>query len=283
MGMAKSKIGYVNDEYGNDSAGRGTPSRIPIYGWNPGGFGCSGGCQCCWARKLAARTDVARCPDCKAFRVHMHPKRLDWPAKTKKPGVVLVNFTCDTWDPTRKISQSDAMLTAAGHAPQHTYVWLTQNPEALRTHVAHYLTDREANWYFGVTIRTQAEAKEGLPVFLDMPGNLWISAEPLWEAVDFGFWWDAKSTKVRMTCTDIKGIIVGHDKRKKDPSTKSLDHIRSVVDQCKAAGVNCYVKQIHHNGKFLRASHPNEYALYPADLKQRDLPWDGAIKEGKDG
>jgi len=48
MGMTKSKIGYVND-------------KVPwYYGWNPGGFGCSGGCEGCWPHSCYGNRDGPR-------------------------------------------------------------------------------------------------------------------------------------------------------------------------------------------------------------------------------
>ncbi len=313
--MTKSKIGYTNDKV------------TWYYGWNPGGMGCSGGCECCWARKLAKRM---ACPICEAFGVHIHGERQAWPSSAKKAGVVLVNFTCDTWDKKRPAWEIRHMYDGARLGPQHTYVWLTQQPKRLRREAPGYAAP---NWYFGLTIRTQAEADERLPVFLDMPGNKWISYEPAWEAVDFGLWksdcdccerrssrWIRLHGRVRADvpkegyvaragiyraesnrhgalsvqtqggllgikpreyeCLAApKGIIVGHDNRRGAPGTDTLDNIRSVVRQCKAAGVPVYVKQIFLDhpewgeSLFLRASKPEEYALYPPDLQHRDLPW----------
>lgn len=291
MGMAKSRIGYTND-------------KVPwYYNFNPSGFGCSGGCEGCWARKLGKRMS---CPDCKAFKVHIHPERLDWPAKTKKPGVVLVNFTCDTFDPARSRSQISQICSAMASAPQHQYVMLTQQAQVAQVEFGGdaFPAGWPENWHLGLTIRNQAEAIERLGPFLQIPGKLWLSLEPLWKPA----WlhqaltpermeqWPADTnadalvvsenypsiytrTKVIKEAPRIKGVIVGHDNRRGAPGTDTLIHIRSVVEQCKAAGVACYVKQIwYHKPEwdelfFLRASHPDEYALYPADLKHRDLPW----------
>lgn len=304
MGMSRSGIGYVNDIFGNDS-----PGKIPIYGWAPGGMGCSGGCECCWARKLAKRM-VGKCDRCARFEVHLHPERLGWPAKTRKPGVVLVNFTCDTLDEHRPGIDIISILYEAHRAPQHTYAWLTQNPHVVirgprpeRPDVPTYATNigQHKNWYLGLTIRTQAEADEKLPVFLKIPGKLWLSLEPLWEGIDlrgdktldkcpWAEWRKGYGGQNWYKRDNFKGVILGHDNRKGAPGTDTLDHIRSVVEQCKAAGVPVYVKQIwkpynilapiatHIAGqrevwKLLRASKPAEYALYPPDLKHRELPW----------
>jgi protein gp37 len=128
--MPKSNIGY---------RGLGADGK-PVewyYGWNPGGFGCSGGCDGCWSKAMTARfqnrpTETAVCEQCRRFEVHLHPERLGLPAATKKPGVVLVNFTCDTFDPSRAELEVRQIGKAALAAPWHNYVWLTRNAVRLR-------------------------------------------------------------------------------------------------------------------------------------------------------
>ena len=90
--MGWSKIRYTND-------------KVPKYRtWNPGGFGCSG-CSLkgdgCWAEGMSKRLGKTACKACRDFVPHLHPERLSQPAETKTPGVVLVNFTCDTFDNSR--------------------------------------------------------------------------------------------------------------------------------------------------------------------------------------
>ena len=324
--LKPSRIGYTNEQ-------------VPWhYGWNPGGYGCSNNCPRCWARRQGRRMK-GRCDDCAEFRVHSHPERLCEPANTKKPGVVLCNFTCDTFDRQRPDEQIGAVLGAADCAPQHTYVWLTQQAGRVAAFLAGRLLVREypQNWYLGLTLRTQAEADEKWPVFSQIPGNLWISYEPAWSGIELRKWVggpgndglsdDPQGHCWRCGCewgdddhecpegfqNGLCGVICGHDNRKGAPGTDTLDHIRSVVRQCEAAGVNVFVKQIwilkcrrcgtihderqsfpsdkgwpaehrENDGchacmgaplrwKLLRASHPDEYALYPADLRRRELPW----------
>lgn len=308
--MSKSKIGYTNE-------------NVPwIYAWNPGGFGCSMGCDGCWSKALAARTN--HCPKCKAFEVHLHEERLCEPANTKKPGVVLVNFTCDGNDARRPWVHRTQIFDAMVAAPEHVYVLLTKNATQMardansgsqHARLAGYI-------YRGLTLRTPAEADAKLGTFLEIPGNLWLSLEPLQGGIEIGFSpvtyaYDdpvtgrthryTKATGCAGEYEDVddwmrsmKGCIVGHDNRRGAPGTDTLDHIRSVVEQCRGAGVPVYVKQLwmwycstcelvyeRRGGiyceygqphrplrpKLLRASHPDEYKLFPSDLKHTELPW----------
>lgn len=253
--LGRSKIGYT---------GIGVDGR-PVdwyYGWNPGGFGCSGGCEGCWSRRMCKRM---KCEQCQRFEVHLHEERLCQPANTKTPGVVLVNFTCDTFDGERSSGEIDEMLDAAVAAPQHIYVWLTKD-ESLDIIDSDFFATK-ANWYMGLTIRNQAEADEKLDTFLQIPGNLWLSLEPLHGPVFRRILPDA------FLPDSLQGIVIGHDNRRGSPGTETLKHIRHCVAEARALGVNIFVKQIWHEGRLLRASHRKDFELFPDDLRLNTLPW----------
>ncbi len=169
--MGTSNIGYVGED------------GIRPYGWNPGGFGCSAGCPGCWAREFAER-GMSKCEKCRRFEVHLHDERLRQPEGTARPGVVLVDFTCDTFDKERPDADVRAILSAAARANRHIYVWLTKQPDRMGKSIGrldaefHPFTLCRDNWHLGLTIRHQQDADEKLPVFLEIPGNLWISYEP---------------------------------------------------------------------------------------------------------
>lgn len=123
------------------------------------------------------------------------------------------------------------------------------------------------NIYHGLTIRTQAEADQKLAVFLQIPGKLWLSLEPLWGDVALcdpriGAWIPSYGDRV-------KGVIVGHDNRRGAPGTDTLRHVRSVVKQCRAGGIPVYVKQLWIDGNSFR----RDPAEFPPNLRIRDLPW----------
>ncbi len=307
--MGKSKIRYTND-------------KVPwYYSFNPGGFGCSG-CPLkgngCWSEGVSRRLGKTACPQCKAFVPHLHDERLPQPGNTKKPGVVLVNFTCDTFDNARRVPDDSVsslaradvsrMLSAARDAPWHTYVWLTKQPQNVAPFNNGCASFRECdNWCLGLSICNQEQADAKLPTFLKTPGQLWLSLEPLWGAVDLqrgttnepgclmprvecegctAEWYGSEDDladggacpvcecsemvmyRSEMDAPRICGVIVGHDNRKGAPGTDTLDHVRSVVKQCVAAGVPVFVKQLHISGK-LR----HDPADFPEDLRHRDLPW----------
>lgn len=289
--MNATKIGYTG--IGAD----GRPILANDYRtWSPGGMGCSNGCDGCYACKMSQRLraqiqqcgtgEVAErdglryhvcratgkdgkvrrwlvCEACANFEVHFHPERLDAPARAKKAKIVLGNFFADTFDKARPVGQIQDTLAAAARAPQHTYVWLTKQARIM----AEQMGRPYDNWYCGLTLRTERDMIGHYNAWMAIPGNLWISYEPAVEAIGWEFALDCLDDQPR-------GIIIGHDNRKGAPGTGRLDHIIDCVRVCDAACVNWHVKQIWHEGRFLRANHPDEYKLFPPDLRDgARLPW----------
>lgn len=118
------------------------------------------------------------------------------------------------------------------------------------------------NVWLGVTVENQATADQRIPLLLQTPAAVrFLSCEPLLEEVEidcieythrwgdgypdehFGCW---NPLGVSKTDPDHKGIgwvIVGGES---GPGARPCDMawIRSIVEQCKAAGVPCFVKQL---------------------------------------
>ncbi len=285
---------------------------------NAGGCGCSMGCVECWVKaKVAARVGQnIGCDDCKNFRVHFHPERLEKLIRTKKPFVVGMDFTSDIFDPLRMFDEIDQRYAAMALCPQHTFIVLTKQAKRMREYIASehrgdnsgarvmaclialdiccediwkdpgsilgedlIITDGNGfrdwplpNVFHGLTVRTQ---KEMDPDFLKIPGNKWLSLEPLWGEVFIGPGCGVvRSNYDRWVPSHypplhrLSGVVVGHDNRRGVPGTETLDHIRSVVEQCRAAGVKVYVKQMWINGKLRTKSED-----FPEDLRHRQLPW----------
>lgn len=96
------------------------------------------------------------------------------------------------------------------------------------------------NVWLGVSVENQAAADERIPLLLETPAAVrFLSVEPLLSPVDLrshiGPFDDAAGF--------IDWVIVGGES---GPGARPCDvaWIRSVVEQCKAAGVPCFVKQL---------------------------------------
>jgi protein gp37 len=127
------------------------------------------------------------------------------------------------------------------------------------------------NVWIGASVEDQATADDRIPALLGLPAALrFISAEPLlgpinlrylpanagpgldgtnppWDAMDAltGHGIDPQSGEVSETALwphlDL-GIVGGESGQKARPC--DIDWLRSFVEQCKAAGVSCFVKQL---------------------------------------
>jgi protein gp37 len=111
------------------------------------------------------------------------------------------------------------------------------------------------NVYLGVTVCTQAEADRNIPLLLQTPAaHRWISIEPMLEAVDLSqrMWTRselAMANSVGMGWSQkIDGVILGAES---GPGARPMEiaWARSIRDQCAAAGVSFFLKQMVVNGK----------------------------------
>lgn len=145
------------------------------YTWNPI-TGCKHGCPYCYAKKIADRFNGSKSwPN--GFEPTFHYGRLNDPTKIKKPQTIFVCSMADlfgAWVPDLWVS---LVLGACWQAPQHTYIFLTKNPQR-------YLRIRgflgKKNLWFGATITNQNDADQRIQWLQKMPeGNRFISFEPL--------------------------------------------------------------------------------------------------------
>lgn len=111
------------------------------------------------------------------------------------------------------------------------------------------------NVWLGVSIATQADADKNIPVLLKCTASVrFVSAEPLIEAVSLQrfMFEDCPSECVsksheraghRVPNGALDWVIVGGES---GPGARpcDLEWVRSIVQQCEAAGVSCFVKQM---------------------------------------
>lgn len=167
----------------------------------------------------------------------------------------------------------------------------------------------ERKWWIGVSVEDQKTAGERIPSLLSLtflPTVRFVSYEPALGPVDFAAWvhkpcgWSGcgycGSTPVDRPRLDL--IIVGGES---GPRARPLDlaWVRSTRDQCRAAGVACFVKQlgakpcavVDATGNFrtnpetgkreveliaarlmLRSRKGNDPSEWPEDLRVREFP-----------
>lgn len=161
------------------------------------------------------------------------------------------------------------------------------------------------NVWLGTSCSTQADADKNIPILLQIPATVHtVSFEPLLEGIDlagknkqrmgktgylrnyFSPWFCADcahhivrpASNVAQTCEhcgsnrynerdrSIGWVIIGAESGPK-PRPCKIEHVRSLVEQCKAVGVPVFVKQLHINGKV--SKNPEEW---PEDLRVREYP-----------
>jgi protein gp37 len=131
------------------------------------------------------------------------------------------------------------------------------------------------NVWLLTSIATQADADQNIPELLkcrDLCPVLGVSAEPLLEAVNLSKWLD-----------QLDWIIAGGESGSKARSF-DIAWARSIIAQCKAAGVPCFVKQLGSRSVgysmrelpkgISRITDPKggDWLEWPGDLKVREFP-----------
>lgn len=211
--------------------------------------------------------------------VTLHPERLDQPLKWKKPRRIFVNSMSDLFHEDVPDEFIDRVFTVMAHRNRHTYQVLTKRPKRMRDYLlqASERVCRRSNWnpnvwvwplpnvWLGVSVENQRYADERIPLLLETPAAVrFVSCEPLLEAVDLGH-----ATPCGYYCDPWDGGIGGHHDhqfwtpgikpgldwvitgcesgRKRRPM--ELDWARGLRDQCRAAGVPFFLKQMYVDGK----------------------------------
>ena len=217
-------------------------------------------------------------------KVALVPEKLAEPLSWRKPSRVFVNSMSDLFHEGLADADIDRVFAVMAIAEQHTFQVLTKRPERMRAymnrlaragHLAQPLFDAIAkdgrrppgrfvwpmpNVWLGVSVEDQASADERIPHLLATPAAVrFLSCEPLIGPVRLATpevgdrpptgkplanaseWDDWKYWATRDN--GVRWVIIGGES---GPGARPCDveWIRSLVAQCKAAGVACFVKQL---------------------------------------
>ena len=166
-----------------------------------------------------------------------------------------------------------------GYFHKATYLWLTKRVEAMCNALNNgrvFLKGEDdcdfpfrdcemRNQFFGFTAETQEWYDKRIKEFRgDMPywANCWLSAEPLLGHIDLGLRYIAPEDM------PFEWVVVGCESGPNRRPCK-IEWVESIVEQCLAANVPVFVKQIClPNGKFT-----NKIEESPAHLRIRQVPW----------
>ena len=228
-----------------------------------------------------------------------HTDRLDAPLRWRKPRRVFVNSMSDLFHEDVPDEFIAAVFGVMAFASQHTFQVLTKRPQRMREFFGFHDGELRANlmWWLnaacthlpesrtfgirkgrtwdalplsnvwlGVSCEKQAAADERIPILLNTPAAVrFVSAEPLLGPIDVtgGLYvcdGDCSMSEQPHPERPLDWVIVGGES---GPKARTCDvaWIRSIVKQCKTAGVPCFVKQLGAN-----SDHRVNGALHAAEM-----------------
>lgn len=258
--------------------------------------------------------------------VMTHEDRLDQPLRWKTPKKVFVNSMSDLFHEDVPDEFIDKVFAVMALAPKHTFQILTKRADRMRAYFERgpmgammaedVLLQKIAgagtmghgwplpNIWLGVSVENQEYADKRIPLLLQTPAaKRFVSYEPALGPVDFDSTHESDPCESSFlggiageriydgqACA-VDWVIVGGES---GPGARAFDiaWARSVVQQCKAAGVACFVKQLGSNaqeyltpqqslsdeptGKLwklvLASSKGGDMEEWPTDLRVREFP-----------
>lgn len=205
------------------------------------------------------------------------PERLDHPLRWRRPRLVFVNSMSDLFHEDVPESFIDRVFAVMAIARRHTFQVLTKRPHRMveyfsagpadlngrlneaaravsgRDDIAVLPTQKHGmvadrwplpNVWPGVSIENQQTADERIPLLLRVPAVVrWVSAEPLLRRVtlDHTTW---LYEGVGDQLGPIHWVVVGGESGRPRARPFNVDWARSLVRECRGAGVPVFVKQM---------------------------------------
>lgn len=317
--MGKTSIEWTRGDDGSAGA-----TWNPIRGCSRLSPGCGGANHQggCYAEKIAARFSGPGQPFEGFAERSAHGGRwtgkmglvddmLTLPLRWKKPRRVFVNSMSDLFHENLPDDAIDKVFAVMALAPQHTFQVLTKRADRMRDYctridkepvrdtvrrivaawpgnapVPHEIVFPLPNVWLGVSVEDQERADERIPDLLATPAAIrFLSCEPLLGPVDLmevipnPMIWSPVHGMTRL----LDWVIVGGES---GPNSRpfALEWARSIVAQCKAVGVSCFMKQLGakpvdrpspqfcHEPIKLQDRKGGDWSEWPTDLRVREFP-----------
>lgn len=236
---------------------------------------CSLGCENCWSMSMNKR--FGKWPE----KVTPRYDRLELPRKWTK------SYVWSVWNDLYHLAVSDGFISEAlrviESCPEDTFLVLTKRVERMAQFMKSVPMSLNNLWS-GLTVCNQQEADEKIPQLLQVPGHKWLSIEPMLGPIDITMAleeFQAFDPNYNRKPAPINAVVVGCETGPHRRPCK-IEWIQSIVDQCKAAGVPCFVKQIEVETMTVTfergVSNPklqvvHELEEFPESLRVRELPW----------
>jgi protein gp37 len=215
--------------------------------WNPitGCTKVSQGCKNCYAERIAQRFWGER----KFGDVKIHPERLEDPLHWEKSRRVFVNSMSDLFHPEVRNEFIDEVFAIMAYAKQHIFMILTKRPERMK----YYLHRRKPlpNVWLGVSVEDQETAEYRVSFLNQCPAAIhFVSIEPMLKPVklyDDGFMQEYLSRGIPLP-KPVDWVICGCESGA-GRRPMEIDWARDLRDQCVAAQVPFFLKQMQVDGK----------------------------------
>lgn len=222
--------------------------------WNPV-TGCdrvSEGCDHCYALTLAKRLkamgnrryqrDGDPGTSGPGFGVTLHEDKLFEPLRMRRPRPVFVNSMSDLFHRDVPISFIERVFETMAAAPQHVFQILTKRPGRMASVLRRIQPDPLPHVWLGTSVENQRWADVRIPKLLETPAMVrFLSCEPLLEPIDLSPWF--RSDSQPRPGGRIDWVIAGGESGPGFRPLK-LDWVRDLRDQCTAAGVAYFFKQV---------------------------------------
>ena len=238
--------------------------------WNPV-TGCtktSEGCKNCYAEGLFKR--FGKKWGYGFGEIAYHEYRLEDPLYWKKPKKIFVCSMGDLFHEDVKDLYIWEVLKVAISVKRHTFLILTKRPEIMKDVLSRFYwwnSETNRNIWIGISAENQKQMYKRVPTLLDFPAaKRFVSIEPILGPIEISKWVGAVFPKIAPPEHGINWVIVGAESGPNRRPCK-IEWVRSIVKQCKAAGVPVFVKQLHIDGKV--STDPEEW---PEDLRIQEVP-----------
>lgn len=141
------------------------------------------------------------------------------------------------------------------------------NARAMLPHQWYGIGELPQHVWFGISVVNQAEADRDIPKLQELTGLLWLSVEPQLGPIDLAYA-AFNGCDSLQSLPGISWVVVGGESGSKARPFE-LDWARSIIAQCKTAGIACFVKQLGDNPTegILKTGANNEWDNLPVVRK----------------
>jgi len=163
-------------------------------------------------------------------------KTLDRPYHLIKPRRIMINTMSDLFHEEAHDGWIEQILRVVDDNPRHTFQVLTKRAARMKSIMERLYPQPLPNLWLGVSVESEAEKWRIIPLLETPAATRWVAVEPMLGPVDISWALEAKEQPYKLDLVMVGGEI--------GPYARPLhpDWVRSIRDQCSAAGVPFYFK-----------------------------------------